>query len=272
MQAGAAVQISLGTTAQIPTRLTNGMIIAGVSIQNLSGFALVLGYGSNTAWVPPFTGYSIPQSQLGTITVQPVNVGLPSGAGSNYVLPTYYGPGETLPPPGALVAAPLPIEIVSQLGQVDVYVQGVGGVGMLSAQSYGSGTPALIVEDRPPYQVLVYEASLAAAATADIIVAAVGQANALRNIHVCCDTIPTAGNAVIIHFGSSASASDVGSVSSPIAQAMAPQDLPFGDWTIGQNSATVVKAKPLYITNAGADTIQVRVTVLYTQAVQAVTT
>jgi hypothetical protein len=269
-QIGAATPLTLGQASSVPTQLGNGQVISGVTLANLSGYALQVAFGAFQMWVPPFCTASLPQSQLGSISIVPVNVGAPAGAGLNYVLPTYYLQGEDPPPPGALVAAPLPVELVGSTGGVGVALVGLNDeypTEIISATGYGTGSgPYLMVQQRTPYQVLVYEASLAAGATVDIIAAIGGEAIRLRNIHVCCDTVPGAGHAVIIHFGSSASANDVGVASSITAQGLVPQDLPYGDWTVGQNSIAEARNVPLYITNAGLDTIEVRVTILYTQS------
>jgi hypothetical protein len=112
-QIGSAVALSLGQSASVPTQLANAQVIQGVGLQNLSGFALQVSFGAFQMWIPPFCSATMPQSQLSTVGIVPVNVGSPAGAGLNYVLPTYYLPGDDMPPPGALVASPLPVDIVS---------------------------------------------------------------------------------------------------------------------------------------------------------------
>ena len=93
---GASIPLTVGQTIRVPNSPGVGaQKLSGILINNLSPFAVILGYGAHTQWVAPFLAWPIPQSQLGQITVNPQAIAGASTPG--VILPTYYFQGEQFP-------------------------------------------------------------------------------------------------------------------------------------------------------------------------------
>lgn len=110
---GSAVTLTAGVPVQIPNAPGVGSRkLAGIVLQNVSPFALVVAYGAHTEWVSPFQAWPIPQSQLGQVTVTPTQITPAVVSGS--VLPTYYLQGESMP------TTPVLLSNSSQQNQVEL--------------------------------------------------------------------------------------------------------------------------------------------------------
>lgn len=106
-QTGTQITIAAPGTISLDAQLAPAQKLAGVFLKNYSRFAIKVTAGAGTEWIAPWTGWPLPQTQLGQIGITAIDIG---GAGAGTLLPTYYLQGEEMPPPVPLAAAVIGVD------------------------------------------------------------------------------------------------------------------------------------------------------------------